>query len=234
MKKIIILAGLFMQMGLQAQNLQLHYDFGTDRKYFTATHEMYKSDKLGSTFWFIDFDFNYPVKSHSMSAAYWEISRTFFIPGLKKLAPFKRLAVHFEYNDGFAAFETTPGDLIAISYNSVFLTGLEFPVSIGDFMVSTQLLARLPLTYKSPGFQFTLVWSQLLFKKILLAGYMDLWSQKRVNTETDELVFQTEPQLWFLVTKKIALGGEVEISKNFPAGPQDWQASPTLGIRWEF
>ena len=70
-----------------AQNLQLHYDFGKERKFFTATLEMFKPDTLGSTFWFVDFDFNFPGNPRSMSAAYWEISRDFYIPWLKNTVP---------------------------------------------------------------------------------------------------------------------------------------------------
>ena len=90
---------------LSAQNLQLHYDFGKDRKFLTATLEMFKPDTLGSTFWFVDFDhnsnFDYEGELRSMSAAYWEISREFYIPGIKKIKGLEQLAFHIEYNDGF-------------------------------------------------------------------------------------------------------------------------------------
>jgi hypothetical protein len=64
---------------------------------------------------------------------------------------------------------------------------------------------------------------------------MDLWSQDKVtDSDNKELVFQTEPQLWYLLTTHIALGGEIEISKNFPVGPNEWEFMPTIGFRWEF
>ena len=235
MKKLLIFVIIVIPLSLSAQNLQLHYDFGEGRQYFTTTHEMFRPDTLGSTFWFIDFDFNFPGSPRSMSASYWEISRAFFIPGLRKIHPFEQLALHIEYNDGFAAFEISPDETGAVSYNSVFLAGLEYPFSLGDFILGTQLMARMPGGMKFPGFQLTFVWSHYLFgNRVLLAGYMDLWSQDKLTGENKELVYQTEPQLWFLLSEKIALGGEIEISKNFPAGPQDWQAMPTLGVRWEF
>ncbi|HYX09999.1 MAG TPA: DUF5020 family protein, partial [Bacteroidales bacterium] len=54
MKKILIvcLLGLFYLVA-GAQNIQLHYDFGKDRKYLTSTVEMFKPDQWGSTFFFI-------------------------------------------------------------------------------------------------------------------------------------------------------------------------------------
>jgi hypothetical protein len=68
-KKYLILLWLVIPVYAGAQNFQLHYDFGEDRKYFTATLEMFRPDTLGSTFWFADLDFNFPGSPRSMSAA---------------------------------------------------------------------------------------------------------------------------------------------------------------------
>jgi hypothetical protein len=231
---------LFVLLGLTtsaySQNLQMHYDFGEDRKFYTATLEMFKPDTLGSTFWFVDFDFNFPGNPRSMSAAYWEISREFYIPGLRNMHGFEELGFHLEYNDGFTAYKDT-GELTgAASYNSVFLTGFSYPVRIGQVVLATQWLIRLPRGMDVPDFQFTVVWFQSLLKnKLLFTGFLDIWSQDKVReTDNKELVFQTEPQLWYLLSPHIALGGELEISRNFPAGPNEWEFMPTLGIRWEF
>ena len=55
MKRILtttLLAALFLSA--TAQNIQLHYDLGKDRQMFTTTVEMFKPDKLGNTFFFIE------------------------------------------------------------------------------------------------------------------------------------------------------------------------------------
>lgn len=236
MKKLILILFLAVPIRLVAQNLQLHYDFGEGRKFFTATLEMFRPDTLGSTFWFIDFDFDFPGSPRSMSAAYWEISRDFYIPGLKKIHPFEQLGFHLEYNDGFSAFKDTSEYIGAASYNSVFLTGLSYPVNIGNVTITTQFLCRMPRGMDVPDFQFTLVWFQYLLKsKVLFTGFLDLWSQDKIaDPDTKELVFQTEPQLWYMVTSKIAVGSEMEISRNFPVGPNEWEFMPTLAFRWEF
>lgn len=236
MKKLIVLVFVFIPLVTWSQNLQMHYDFGEDRRHYTATLEMFRPDSLGSTFWFVDFDFNLPGKPRSMSAAYWEIAREFYIPGLRKHAFFDELTFHLEYNDGFTAYEIAKDTLGAASYNSVFLTGFAHPVHLGSFVLTTQWLCRIARGTRSADFQFTAVWYQPLFNgKILLTGFADIWSQdKYIHPDKKEWIFQTEPQLWFLLTPKIALGSEVEISKNFPAGPADWAFSPTLGLRWEF
>jgi len=236
MKKIILLFSLTLPLALRAQNLQLHYDFGKDRRFYTATLEMFKPDTLGSTFWFVDFDFNFPGNPRSMSAAYWEISRDFYIPWFRNNEALKDLGLHIEYNDGFASFADTVGIMGVASYNSIFLTGFSYPVKIGRVVLTTQFLCRMPKGMDVPDFQFTIVWFQVLFdKRILFTGFLDLWSQDKVmDPDRKELVFQTEPQLWYMITPKIGIGGEAEISKNFPAGPQAWQVTPTLAFRWEF
>jgi hypothetical protein len=236
MRKIITLFTLMLPLALCGQNLQLHYDFGKERKFYTATLEMFKPDSFGTTFWFVDFDFNYPGKPRSMSAAYWEISHDFYIPWLINKPAFTKLGFHVEYNDGFATFKDSGNYMGVASYNSVFLTGFSYPVKIGPVEVTTQWLFRAPRGMDVPDFQFTLVWYQLLFRnKILFTGFMDLWSQDKIMyPDSKELVFQTEPQLWYLVRPKLGLGGEAEISRNFPVGPHAWQINPTLAFRWEF
>ena len=235
-EEIFCCISTILPLTIFAQNLQLHYDFGKERKFFTATLEMFRPDTLGSTFWFVDFDFNFPGNPRSMSAAYWEISRDFYIPWFKNTVALKDLGFHLEYNDGFTAYKDSGNIMGAASYNSVFLTGFSYPVKIGKVVLTTQWLCRMPRGMDVPDFQFTVVWFQPLFdKRILLTGFMDLWSQDKMHDpDNKELVFQTEPQLWYMITPKIALGGEVEISKNFPVGPDAWQIKPTLAFRWEF
>jgi len=240
MKPIILVSFLLASCFISAQNFQLHYDFGKDRKFLTATLEMFKPDTLGSTFWFVDFDHNsgFDYELRSMSAAYWEISREFYIPGIKKIKGLENLAFHVEYNDGFAAFHDsdTSKSMIAISYNSVFLTGFSYPVRIGNTVFSTMLLCRLPRGMNTPDIQFTTTWFQPVWKnRILLTGFIDVWSQDKMeNREEKEIIVQSEPQIWVMITPKIALGGELEIDKNFPYGPRPWELFPTLGFRWEF
>lgn len=44
-KTVAILLVLFAVATVKAQNLQVHYDFGKDRKFITSTVEMFKPDK---------------------------------------------------------------------------------------------------------------------------------------------------------------------------------------------
>ena len=236
MKKTVILFLLCFPLFVRAQNLQLQYDFSEDRKFYTATLEMFKPDTLGSTFWFVDFDFNFPGSPRSMSAVYGEISRDFYIPGLRKNPIFDKLTFHIEYDDGFMAYKDTGDYMGSASYNNVFLAGFSHPVKIGQVVLTTQWLCRIPRGMDVPYFQFTIVWFQPVLRgKVLLTGFLDIWSQDKIaDPDHKELVLQSEPQLWYMLTPKIAFGGEIEISKNFPVGPHKWEFRPTLGFRWEF
>jgi hypothetical protein len=237
MRKILPLLLLFTPLFIEAQNLQLHYDLGKERKFYTATLEMFRPDSLGSTYWFVDLDFNFPGNPRSMSATYWEISRDFYIPWLKSNPSLKSLGFHLEYNDGFTAFKDSSEMMLAASYNSVFLTGFSYPVKIGKVRITTQALFRMPRGMDGfPDFQLTLVWFQPVFRnRILITGFIDFWTQdKYAEPQKKEVVIQTEPQFWFLFRPKLAVGSELEISKNFPAGPQRWRINPTVAFRWEF
>jgi hypothetical protein len=219
-----------------AQDIQLHYDLGKERKYFTTTLEMFRPDSLGSTYWFVDFDYDFDGHPRSMSAAYWEISHDFYMPWFRNNDALKQLGFHIEYNDGFTAFKDSAENTLAASYNSIFLTGFSYPVRIGKTVITTQLLCRMPKGMNGPDAQLTLVWFQPVFRnRLLITGYIDFWTHDRLPEKTQkEIVIQTEPQFWFLATKHLGIGSEIEISKNFPAGPRPWQVNPTAALRWQF
>ena len=73
---LLLVSGLF---SAQAQNIQLHYDLGKDRKFFTSTVEMFRPDNWGTSFFFIDMDYSSDVRNvnNGISLAYWEIARSF-------------------------------------------------------------------------------------------------------------------------------------------------------------
>ena len=80
MRKFLFLAIIMIAaLGVKAQNVQLHYDFGSalydkeldGRPVVTTTVEMFKPDKWGSTYFFVDMDYT----SDGVAAGYWEIAR---------------------------------------------------------------------------------------------------------------------------------------------------------------
>lgn len=80
MRRLFVLAALLAIVCCgKAQNVQLHYDFGGalydkdlhGRPVLTSTVEMFKADKWGSTYFFVDMDYT----SKGVAAGYWEIAR---------------------------------------------------------------------------------------------------------------------------------------------------------------
>jgi hypothetical protein len=61
MKSLLLMALALLPASktLAQTNAQVFYDFGSDRKFVTLTLEMFKQDKWGNTYFFVDHDFNY-------------------------------------------------------------------------------------------------------------------------------------------------------------------------------
>lgn len=231
-RKYLVVLLLVITTGAYAQNLQLHYDFGKDRKYFTTTVEMFKPDKWGSTFFFIDMDYNVgDVKGVSM--AYWEIARGF---NLGK-GP---IAAHLEYNGGFGQYYT-PDYFGAYQINDSWLGGLEYNFNNAEFTrgFTLQVLYKYIRDKHDASFQLTGVWYlHMLRKRLTFSGFADFWREDGYFTDGNSItetsyVFQSEPQLWFNFTENISLGSELEIDYNF-ATVKGFRINPTLGAKWTF
>ena len=212
------------------QNLQLHYDLG--RNSVTTTIEMFRADGGGSTFFFVDLDYDPKV-----SGAYWEISRELNFWQETKV---DWLSVHMEYNGGL---NTSAG-----SFNNAFLGGLTYSGHSKDWSKTWSVTASykaIPGTVDALGkcqmhnFQITGVWNLDFFNHWLsFNGFADFWREMRPWQGT-EYIFITEPQLWVNLNKikgwekvNLSLGTEVELSCNFVA--KGFHAMPTVAAKWTF
>lgn len=87
--------------GKAQTNAQLFYDFGSDRKFVTLTLEMFKADKWGNTYFFVDHDFNYDdhVEGSNLApgGSYLEIARCI---NLWQESALKNFSLQVEYNGG--------------------------------------------------------------------------------------------------------------------------------------
>lgn len=216
MKKIIIPAILLLTVLLPAQNLQLHYDFGEGRKYVTSTLEMFNPDDYGSTFFFVDFNYD----ANGVQEGYWEIARD--ISFWK--AP---LTLHVEYNGGLNA-------LVPLQFNNAYLLGSAYAWNSAGYSSGFTLQAMYKYIQKnvSPhNFQLTGVWYlNFLNDKFSFTGFADFWRERQDFIGT-QFIFMTEPQLWYNVNKYFAIGGETEFGYNFGGNP-GWKICPTLGLKW--
>lgn len=217
MKKALLLA--FLAIFGFAQNLQLHYDFTKPRRYLTSTIEMFKPDEYGATFFFVDMDYN-NKGNKNVSLAYWEIARYIALPFADK-----KLSFTLQYNDGMTN---------NFSFDNVWLAGLSYPIDLGFVTINTDFLVRKEHNHDLGG-QLTFVWFKpFMDGKIEFSGFCDIWTSKHKNATDTKFIFLTEPQIWYNVDKHLAIGGEVEISKNFIFGKDNIQIFPTVALKWNF
>lgn len=236
MKKLIFLACttliavMLTPMKAEGQNIQLHYDMGRD--VLTSTVEMFRPDDGGSTYFFVDMDYNPKV-----TGAYLEIFRELCFWKESKV---DWLSVHLEYNGGL---NTAAG-----SFNNAWLGGLTYSGHSADWSKTWSLSAMykaIPGTVDTFGkcqmhnFQITGVWNLDFFNHWLsFNGFFDFWREMRPWQGT-EFIFISEPQLWVNMNRikgwekvNVSLGTEVELSANFVG--KGFHAMPTIAAKWTF
>ncbi|MDY6147988.1 MAG: DUF5020 family protein [Porphyromonas sp.] len=228
---IAVVAAISFSSTTNAQNIQLHYDLGhiTDslksRPAVTTTVEMFRPDRWGSTFFFIDMDY----KDSGIKSAYWEIARDLRFWS----AP---IAIHLEYNGGLSN---------KFSYNDAYLLGTNYSYNATDFSYGfgiTPMYKYLAKQNNPHSFQVTGTWYWHFAKELLtFTGFIDFWGDRNFSGK-NMLVFLSEPQLWFNLNKldcipndfNLSIGTEVELSYNFPVNNQKFRAIPTLALKWNF
>jgi len=230
MKRFLFFVFLFLFVtALSAQNVQLHYDAGKDRGYLTSTVEMFKPDKYGSTFFFVDMDYSSVPGIKGVTLAYWEIARALKFWD----AP---VAFHTEYNGGFGQWSSV---MVKGAYqiNDAFLNGLEYAWNAADFSrgLTLQAMHKYIRGKHDFAFQLTGVWYlHLLDQKVSFTGFADFWREDNVfGKNTTKFVFLSEPQLWYNFNPHFSAGGEIEFSSNF-GGWEGFRVCPTLAVKYTF
>lgn len=234
MKKLLILFSFFIAgLAVNAQNVQLHYDMGKTRKFLTSTVESFKTDKYGSTFYFIDMDYGKDGVNGEQGPqlAYFEIAR-----GLKFWnSPFE---LHVEYNGGFGQFKANQTNNV-YQINDAWLFGGNYTWNTKDYskVFTLQAMYKNIRGKNDMSFQITGVWVVKLFKdKVTLDGFADFWREDNIvgvgaNAKATDFVFLTEPQFWFNINKQFSIGSEIELSSNF-AGHRGFMCNPTIAAKW--
>ena len=153
--KIITMLLAILSLTATAQDVQFLYDLGhslyndiPNRSAVTTTFEMFKPDKWGSTFSFVDMDYN----SKGVQGAYWEIARELkFWEG--------PLSAHVEYNGGRGVYP----------YNNAYLAGITFTHNSADFSKGFSIQAMYKYIQKSYTPNTT---SSMLILHWLLNGHL--------------------------------------------------------------
>ena len=210
----------------QAQNVQMHYDFGhalydseRGRAHWTSTVEMFRPDAWGNTFFFVDMDYT----NDGVSGAYWEISR--------ELRWWKApVALHVEYNGGLNHIR------------NAYLAGATYAWNHPDFTRGFALMAMYKYIQRAPepnSFQLTATWYvHVAAGRFTFSGFADWW---REPGRAGDFAFISEPQLWVNLNRfpcidphfNLSLGSEVELSNNF-AGQDGFRVNPTIAAKWTF
>lgn len=236
MKKLFLALFAICAVSAQAQNLQIHYDFGRNiysdqesgRQKLTATFEQFKADDLGSFFYFIDLD----VYSKGMAGAYTEFSREFNVGS-------KGFAAHIEYDGGLCSFHNSA---YSAKFQHAALVGPAWNWASSDFSKTFSVQALYKQYFKGESYkayasaQLTAVWGMQFANKFSFSGFIDFWRGEKGNGH-GQLVMLTEPQLWYNFNSHASIGGEIEISNNFISNGYDDQSffiNPTLGFKWNF
>ncbi len=249
--KLSVIAPLFALLLLCAPkakaqvNAQLYYDFGDDRKFVTLTLEMFKADKWGSTYFFVDHDFNYDqvdpyATGHKFShgGTYTEIARSL---NFWQESAMKAWSLHVEYNGG-----------ITRSYpiNTAWLFGVDYFMHSKDFKNTLTLQVLGKHIHKASSdvpMQLTAVWAMndiFGVKGLNFLGFADFWWENHTTyddglTEKDaSTVFITEPQLFYNLGRhfgvdNFSVGTEIELSNDF-GSVSGFKCRPCLGVRWDF
>lgn len=240
MKKLLFTAAfalLYSSLSF-AQNVQVHYDFGSqlysdeqhDRQDVTITLEQFKADKSGSWYYFADFD----LGKGGVMSAYTEISREF------KLGEDSPLAAHLEFDGGL---KVGKDNIYGSRFQPATLIGAAYNGHSQDWSKTWSVQALYKQFYKAAdghrayaSAQLTGVWGlNFCDNKMTCSGFIDFWRGEKANNH-GQLVILTEPQLWYNINKNISVGTEVEISNNFifPDCQTDktFYVNPTLAIKF--
>lgn len=235
MKKYLFLTLMaVLTLSANAQNIQLHYDFGrniypdeeSSRQKVTVTLEQFKADNWGSWYYFVDVD----LSRKETLGAYTEISREFNL--FKKLP----LAAHVEYDGGLGSRTG--------SYQQAALAGIAYNGYTPNYTATWSLQLLYKRFFKSCDFntaynsmQLTCVWGVHFFdRKMSFSGFIDFWRGQKADGH-GQLVILSEPQLWYNITDHLSLGSEVEISNNFiynTVNDKTFFVNPTIAAKWNF
>ena len=219
----LIVAMLCLPVASKAQNLQVLYD--TNRGCITTTFEMFRPDAFGSTFIFVDMDYN-----PTALGAYTEIARDFCFWQDSEL---NWLSAHAEFNGSFVSNAWLLGATYSghtEDFSKTWSVTASYKATIGAIAFEGLLPKKQP-----HGFQLTGVWGVNFAKGwCSFSGFADLWY------EGNTYIFISEPQFWVNLNKikgwdkvNLSVGGELELSNNF-AGSDGFYARPALGAKWTF
>ncbi len=216
MRIIVIMLIMTAPLAAQIQNFQVHYALSEDRQYSWSRFQMFKPDDFGATYTFLDFTYN--TEGHkSASMAYFEFWRYI------KLPVTERFMATVQYYDGL---DNTG------SFGNVWTVGLDYLTVSGPFLFLADLLYRAEYGMDA-NIQFQAgLFGLLMDGKIETANVMRIWTAD--GDDGKDVIFLSALELWYNMTKNIAIGGDVEITKNFLFEVDGLAFKPGIAVKWNF
>lgn len=251
-----LLLAIFVNDVSAGTNLQVFYDFGSAgtvcenkrSNRVTTTIELFYPDPWGTTFAFVDLDYNInpidPQNTPFMSYAEFARCLNFW-----QQTKAKDLSIQVEYNGGLGIFKDAEGGIRGYGINHAALVGLNYCLHTADYknIFNLELLYKYIVdpnngTKNQAPIQFTFVWGCDDFctaPGLRFSGFLDIWGQRFGGQQSFVLI--TEPQLWYNVGRwfkcpNLNIGTEIEFSYNFNGGTPGtgFMCNPCLGIKWTF
>ena len=213
MKKALLIGLLLIASKIGAQNIQVLYDLGKDKKHITTTVEHFNIDKWGTNFLFVDIEFNGDKNNPSM--AYMKVARTLKFWD----AP---ISAHLEYNGGLIHTYSFSSPI-----NNSYMIGVDYALNNKDYSKTLNLKAMYKNITGIDNFtyQFSAIWNLNYFEnKITISGFTHYWKENSTH------IVYSEPQFWYNATKHLSIGGEIKVGYNF--NNQGWRVTPSTGIKW--
>jgi hypothetical protein len=220
-----------------AQTVQLGYDLrhsvdprNNDRDFVTASFEAFKSFDYGSLLMKLDADLS--GRHGNLGKVYAQLSHDF------RLGRFP-LQLHLEYSGGLGFVgETETAYQIVNAYSA----GAAWAFRLLGSWGSTFLAYRYH-RFDRPSHDLvsSFWWGKDLHRRLSVTAYVVLWTQNRnrgdawtQELEGKKLSGQGEPQIWFNVSERFAVGSEVRLYYHVFDYSNRLLIYPTIGGQYRF
>jgi hypothetical protein len=216
MKKLITILMFFCIAGISAaQNLQFMYGYGNQKPVNFVTFELFKPLEHGPVYFFTDFK----IDNKGYFDSYTEVSKYWYINKAKNLS------FTVQYNAGISSDGET-----LIRVVPAYLAGFQRAATINGWQLSLDVLYRYDEETKASGAQLTAQYSKT-WGKFSLGGYCDLWNSGVYDPNKSATVIQFEPQISYLITKRISIVAEGRLSNYTLIAPYDNYIMG--GLKWD-
>jgi hypothetical protein len=238
MKTVLLLCSLLCALSVQAQQLQLHYDFRhfidpslNKRNFASLTYEYFKSnDSTGSFLLKMQTDFS--GENSNIGQLFLQVSKN-----LRYWRPPVYLSL--TYSGGLGVAPPSYGYYLTNSFG----IGAAYPFQWKGAWFSTSVVYRYNAFPKpSHDAQLTFYFGKGFFQyKLLVAGSLVGWSENR-NQGTDftvgqrgkKIAFFGDPQVWLNVTKTLSVGSRINVYYHTLTTENQVQVYPTLALKSQF